>query len=588
MAKQATQKIRAQAAPVLVPKWRFYVTAVVLLGLVAALASHLIRLQILPGEERGFEFLQSQGAARTLRSEPVLGYRGAITDRNGEPLAVSTPLLSIEVNPKILYQHPETWADLATASDYSYSELKSKLERYKDKLYMSLRPRLPPDEAQKILDLKIPGVYSQQEFLRFYPSAEISAHLVGFTDFDDHGLEGLELAYDNHLSGESGWRHVEKDLKQQVIREVGLIKPASAGKELQLSIDLRLQYFAYKELKAAVIENNARSGSAIVLDSKTGEVLALVNQPSFNPNDRSEVESDEIRNRALVDPFEPGSTMKPFSIMAAMEKGVVNINSVIDTNPGYLHVGGKTFLDPVNYGIMDLTKIITKSSQVGTTKIALKTGPQPIRDMYYRVGLGQSPGTGFPGETLGQLPQYDRWPKVTIANYGFGYGFTASVLQLAQAYNVIANDGIKKPVSLLKIQEEPVGERVISEKIARDMKAMLATVTKKGGTGSRAELENYLTAGKSGTAHLIGKNGYDDDRYRALFAGFAPLDDPRVVVITVISEPKSGKYFGGEVAAPVFGKITEAALRILDVPPSKSAQLHARSENRSDKGGFSS
>lgn len=573
---------QAYLAPVLVPRWRYYVVAVALLMLLLALIVHLINLQILPSNDRGFQFLQDQGTARTLRAEPILGYRGAISDRNGEPLAVSTPLLSLSVNPQTLFEHRDRWQELASASGYSLGELTEKLNRYRDKYYMSLSSRRPPEEAQEILDLKIPGVYSQQEFRRFYPSSEVSAHLLGITDVHDKGQEGIELAYDSYLAGENGQRHVEKDLYDQVIREVGLVKSATAGKNLTLSIDLRLQYLAYKELKAAVQKNRASSGSAIVLDNHTGEVLALVNQPSFNPNDRSNIETGSVRNRALVDQFEPGSTIKPFSILAAMEAGIVNINSTIDTSPGYLHVGGKTFLDPVNYGVMDLTKVITKSSQVATTKIALKTGPQQIRDMYYRVGLGQLPGTGFPGEAVGLLPQYERWPKVTTANYSFGYGFTTSVLQLAQAYSVIANDGLKKPVSLLKVNSEPEAERVFSEQLASQMKSMLATVTQRGGTGSRAELENYSTAGKSGTAHLVGENGYADDRYRSLFAGFAPLENPRIVVVALISEPKTGQYFGGEVAAPVFKKITEAALRVLEVPPNKAISIQtAKKEKKS-------
>ncbi len=580
--KNATKQVVLE--PVLVPRWRFYVVAVVLLALLIALVVHLGNIQVLPTNDRGYQFLQDQGTARTLRAEPILGYRGAISDRNGEPLAVSTPLLSLSVNPQTLFKHQHRWPELAKVSGYTLGELTEKLNRYRDKYYMSLSSRLPPEEAQNVLDLKIPGVYSQQEFRRFYPSAEVSAHLLGITDIHDKGQEGLELAFDSHLAGETGQRHVEKDLYDQVIREVGLVKTATAGKNLTLSIDLRLQYHAYKELKAAVKENRASSGSAIILDTLTGEVLALVNQPSFNPNDRTNIETASVRNRALVDQFEPGSTIKPFSILAAMESGVVSKNSFIDTTPGYLHVGGKTFLDPVNYGVMDLTKVITKSSQVATTKIALKTGPQPIRDMYYRVGLGQLPGTGFPGEAVGLLPQYERWPKVTLANYSFGYGFTTSVLQLAQAYSVIANDGLKKPVSLLKLDSEPESERVFSEKLASQMKSMLATVTQKGGTGSRAELENYTTAGKSGTAHLVGEHGYADDRYRSLFAGFAPLENPRIVVVTVISEPKSGKYFGGEVAAPVFGKITEAALRILEVPPNKAISIHASNKKKKPGG----
>nr|WP_269783437.1 penicillin-binding transpeptidase domain-containing protein [Marinibactrum halimedae] len=546
---------------------------------------HLASIQVLPGTERGYEFLQHQGQARTLRSEKINAYRGLITDRNGVPMAVSTPLSSLWVNPQILNNYQDRWGELAKNVRMKPAALADKLRRYQSKSFMYLSRHLPPAEAAQVLDLRIPGVYAQEEYRRFYPSAEVSAHLVGFTDVDDQGQEGVELAFDDWLSGESGAKHVVKDQKGHTIKEVGLVKSAEPGKSLRLSVDMRLQYLAYRALKQAVADENAKSASAVVLDTRTGEVLAMVNQPSYNPNNRRNIEVSATRNRAITDQFEPGSTMKPFSVMAAMEAGVVTRSTTIDTTPGYVHIGGKTFLDPVNYGVMDLTKIITKSSQVGTTKVAMKMDPNDIRDMYFRVGLGQSPGTGFPGEAVGQLPSYNRWAKVVHANYSFGYGFTASALQLAQAYSVIANDGVKKPVSLLQVESEPSGDQVIPRPVTQDMKSMLATVTEKGGTGTRAALEHYKTAGKSGTAHMVGKGGYADDRYRSFFAGFAPLDDPRIVVVVTIQEPRSGKYFGGEVAAPVFGKIAEGALRVLNVAPDAQVVEEHRTAKRSQPSG---
>lgn len=560
------------APPVLVARWRFYFVGVVMALLLLALVVQLALVQVVPGMDRGADFLRQAGEDRTFRSETIPGYRGVISDRNGEPLAVSTPLVSVYLDPQLVpAEHPRLPA-LAAAANMVLGDLKKKLERYRNHSYMSLKPRLPPEMADRIKALKIPGIFYETEYRRFYPSAEVSAQLLGFTNFGDEGQEAIELAYDDWLRGEPGSKTVIKDEKGNVVREVGISRAASPGKNLALSIDLRLQYMAYRELKAAVAQNNAESGSVVVLDTHTGEVLALVNQPSFNPNDRAELDGKAVRNRAVVDLLEPGSTAKPFSIMAAMEAGVANMQTVVDTSPGYVHVGGKTFLDPVNYGKMDLTKIIKKSSQVGTTKLALQTGPDPIRDLYYRIGFGQSPGTGFPGESVGQLPDHRRWPSVTLANYAFGYGFTTSVLQLAQAYNVIANEGVKKPVSLLRLDDRPEGEQVIDANIATNMKRMLATVTQEGGTGTRAHLDHYTTAGKSGTAHLIGEHGYADDRYRSLFAGFAPLDNPRIVVVAVISEPKTGQYYGGEVAAPVFGRVVESALRLLEVPPEIQAQ----------------
>lgn len=573
--KRKTRSNAKLAAPVLVPRWRFYAVSFVMAGLMLSLVAQLVRIQVMPGEGEVPDFLREQGNMRTLRNEPITAYRGFISDRNGEPLAVSTPLVSVYINPSKTTSEHQHLPTLAKVAGLELGSLKDKLDRYQNHSNMSLRPLLPPDQALAIRNVnadldrseRIEGLDFETHYRRYYPAGEVAAHVLGFTDRDDIGLEGLELAYNSHLTGEPGNKRVVINERRQVIDEIEVDKAASPGKDITLALDLRLQYIAYRELKAAVAQNHAESGSLVVLDSHTGEILALVNQPSFNPNDRTGLKLSSVRNRALVDQIEPGSTVKPFSIMAAMEAGVANKNTVIDTSPGYLHVGGKTFLDPVNYGQMDLTKIIKKSSQVGTTKLALKTGPEAIRDVYYRVGFGQALGTGFPGESVGSLPNHKRWPSVTLANYAFGYGFTTNVVQLAQAYNVIANNGIKKPVSLLRLQNPPVGERVIDEQIAKDMKAMLATVTQKGGTGVRAQLAHYSTVGKSGTAHLMGEFGYADDRYRSLFAGFAPLDDPRVVVVVVVSEPKTGKYYGGEVAAPVFAEVAEAALRLLEVPP---------------------
>ncbi|WP_317930925.1 penicillin-binding protein 2 [Halioxenophilus sp. WMMB6] len=561
------------APPVLVSRWRFYFVCGVMACMGLALVAQLAWLQVLPNTDRGADFLRKAGEDRTVRSELIPGYRGVISDRNGDPLAVSTPLVTISLDPQLITSEHKQLADLARLADMNLGELKAKLDRYRNHSYMSFATRMPPDQAARIKALKIAGLYYQTEYRRFYPSGEVSAQLLGVTDIYDQGQEALELAYNEWLTGSSGRKTVVKDEKGNVIREVGITEAASPGKNLALAIDLRLQYMAYRELKTAVTQQRAESGSIVVLDAHTNEVLALVNAPSFNPNDRTGLKPEELseamRNRAIVDQMEPGSTIKPFSIMAALEKGIVGKDSIVDTSPGSLYVGGKTFVDPVNYGPISVTKIITKSSQVGTTKLALRTGPTSIRDMYYRVGLGQAMGTGFPGESGGLLPQYHRWPDVTTANYAFGYGFTTSVLQLAQAYSVIANDGIRKPVSLLRVEHNPAGERVLSAELAEEMKSMLATVTNKGGTGHRAHLDHYSTAGKSGTAHLPrkGGGGYADDRYRSLFAGFAPLDDPRIVVVVVISEPKTGKYYGGEVAAPVFGRVTDAALRLLEVPP---------------------
>lgn len=365
---------------------------------------------------------------------------------------------------------------------------------------MYLVRHLPPHEAAAILDLGIDGVYSQREYRRYYPAGEVTAHLVGMTDIDDRGQEGMELAYDAWLAGESGAKQVMKDLRGRTIKELGLIKAARSGQPMALSIDLRLQYLAYRELKQAVAKFGAKAGSVVVLNAKTGEVLAMVNQPSYNPNDRSNIPAASLRNRAITDVFEPGSTMKPLAVLAALESGKFKPYTVIDTTPGYIQVGRKTLLDPVNYGKLDVSRIIAKSSQVGMTKIALELEPDVVRNMYYRLGLGQGTGTGFPGEAVGILPEYEHWRPIQQATYAFGYGLNLTVLQLAQAYSVIANDGVKRPVSLLRVDEPPPGQRVVDARYTREVMKMLRKVVSDYGTGSRARVESYTVAGKTGTA----------------------------------------------------------------------------------------
>ncbi len=561
----AASKSVSSAVPV--ARWRFYCVGVALCVLAGSVAWHVASLQVLPGKEKGYEFLQDQGQARTLRTESISAYRGVITDRNGEPLAVSTPVQSIWANPQLLREAPHTLPALAKALDMDLAGLQEKLSRYRDKEFVYLKRHLPPHLGEKVLALNTPGVFAQQEYRRFYPAAEVTAHVVGFTDIDDQGQEGMELAYDEWLTGTAGAKQVLKDLKGHVVKEVQLLRAAQPGKDLRLSLDLRLQYLAYRELKAAVQEQGAKSGSVVVLDTQTGEILAMANQPAYNPNDRANIRSSALRNRAITDQFEPGSTVKPLTVMAALETGRYSPNTRIDTNPGYLRVGKKTLLDPVNYGVIDLTRVLTKSSQVGLSKLALKMDPLVIRDMFFRLGLGQDTGTGFPGESVGILPNHTRWQPIVQANFAFGYGLSLTPLQLAQAYSVIANDGIKRPVSLIKVNDRPVGEPVVSSTHTRRLVNMLKTVAEKGGTGTRAQLPDYPVAGKTGTVHKVSGHGYADDRYISLFAGMAPADKPRLVAVVMINEPSRGKYYGGEVAAPVFAKVVGGALRLLQVPP---------------------
>lgn len=546
--------------------WRFIAVCLFIGVFPLLLMWHLSHLQVMPGEEKGFLFLQSEGDARTLRSEALSAYRGVITDRNGELLAVSTPVTSIYANPSQIKS--EEISSIAKSLGETNGWLLDRLALYQEKQFLYLNRHMAPQDANKILSENFSGIYGETEFRRYYPAGEVAAHIVGFTDIDDQGQEGVELALNDWLAGVQGSKSVVKDLKGNVVKEVGLLKAPKSGKNVQLTIDMKLQYIAYKELKKAIAAQGAKSGSIVLMDAHSGEVLAMVNQPSYNPNDRSAVKPYQLRNRALTDVFEPGSTMKPFTIMSALESGQFQVDQNIDTTPGHITVSGKTFLDPVNYGVMDLTKILKKSSQVGITKIALQLQPEAVVDVFSRMGLGQSSGIGFPGESVGSLPNRSRWSKVERATFAFGYGLNVNALQLAQAYSVIANDGVLKPASLIKSLEKLSGSRVVSQKVNSEVSQMLKTVTEKGGTAVSAQIDAYPVAGKTGTAHKVGSSGYAEDRYVALFAGFAPADNPKIVGVVIVDEPPSyGNYSGGKVAAPIFSSVVEQSLKVMNIAP---------------------
>jgi cell division protein FtsI (penicillin-binding protein 3) len=543
----------------------------VLASLPILLLVKIAQLQILPSQERGVDFLQHQGDSRAIRNITIPAYRGLITDRNGEPLAISTPVTAIVANPKNIQK--SDIERLSLALKISESQLQSRLERYRNKSFMYLVQQLPNDEAEKILKLNIPGVSGQQRYKRFYPAGEVTAQLVGFTNYLDIGQEGMELAYDDWLTGEPGKKKVVLDKNRRVIKDISLIQAASSGEDLRLSIDLRVQYAAYRALKKAVKKHNAKSGSVVVLDVNSGEVLAMVNQPSFNPNDRSKLFQGSVRNRAITDLMEPGSTVKPFTVLAALESGQFSVQSRIDTNPGYLKVDYKTFVDPSNYGELTLAEVLTKSSQVGTTKVALALDPESTRDLFQRVGFGEVVGTGFPGETLGSLPAYEKWHPVTQATFAFGYGLSVSSLQLARAYAVLANDGLRKEISMVALNSEPEGLRVINAATTKEVRHMLLAASSHKGTGRRAMIDGYSVGGKTGTMHKVKVDGgYDDNRYMAVFAGLSPISIPRLATVVVIDEPRQGDYFGGLVAAPVFSEITGNALRLMQVTPDETGQ----------------
>ena len=530
----------------------------------------IAQLQIMTSEERGRDFLQHQGDSRSIRSENIPAHRGLITDRNGEPLAVSTPVTTLIADPQIM-QKSASASDvekLAKALNVSFPQLQARLKRYRNKSFMYLARQLPAPEAERILELRIAGVSGRKEYKRFYPAGEVTAQLVGFTDINDDGQEGMELAYNAILTGESGSRKVVRDLAGRVIKNIALIKPSSPGNNLKLSIDLRVQYAAYRALKASVQKHQAKSGSVVVLDVQTGEVLAMANQPSFNPNDRSDLRPDSIRNRAVTDMMEPGSTVKPFTMLAALESGKFKPETVINTSPGYLKVDYKTFVDHRDYGTLDMAGILTKSSQVGTTKIALDLNPDTTRELYERMGFGEGIGSGFPAETAGNLPAYRKWDSVTQATFAFGYGLSASSLQLARAYSILANDGARQEVSMTAIESAPESVQVADAELVKSIRTMLKAAASDKGTGKRAMIDGYSVGGKTGTLHKVkAGGGYDDHRYMSVFAGLSPVDNPRLVTIVVIDEPREGDYFGGLVAAPVFSEVTGNALRLLQVTP---------------------
>ena len=541
----------------------------ILASLPILLLVKIAQLQILPSQERGVDFLQHQGDSRAIRNITIPAYRGLITDRNGEPLAISTPVTAIVANPKNIQK--SDIERLSLALKISESQLQSRLQRYRNKSFMYLVQQLPNDEAEKILKLNISGVSGQQRYKRFYPAGEVTAQLVGFTNYLDIGQEGMELAYDDWLTGEPGKKKVVLDKNRRVINDISLIQAARSGEDLRLSIDLRVQYAAYRALKKAVKKHNAKSGSVVVLDVNSGEVLAMVNQPSFNPNDRSKLRQSSVRNRAITDLMEPGSTVKPFTVLAALESGQFSAQSRIDTNPGYLKVDYKTFVDPSNYGELNLAEVLTKSSQVGTTKVALALDPESTRDLFQRVGFGEVMGTGFPGETLGSLPAYRKWHPVTQATFAFGYGLSVSSLQLARAYAVLANDGLRKEISMVALDFEPEGLRVINAATTKEVRHMLRAASSHKGTGRRAMIDGYSVGGKTGTLHKVKVDGgYDDNRYMSVFAGLSPISSPRLATVVVIDEPRQGDYFGGLVAAPVFSEITGNALRLMQVTPDET------------------
>jgi cell division protein FtsI (penicillin-binding protein 3) len=513
------------------------------------------------------EFLQSQGNERFTRVSEIAAHRGTVTDRFGEPLAVSTPVDTVWANPGELALAAEQLPRLAKALKRDPNELARRVTSNLSRQFLYLARHMQPGEAAKVKALGIPGVYTSREYRRYYPAGEVAGQVLGFTDVDDAGQEGLELAFDHWLAGEDGAKRVIQDNLGRVVQDVESIRPARPGRDLVLSIDLRIQYLAYRELKAAIRAQRARSGSVVVLDVTTGEVLAMVNQPAYNPNDRDQRKPGAYRNRAATDILEPGSSIKPFIVAAALASGRYTDTSVVDTAPGFYKVGVKVIEDKHNLGPIDLATILARSSNVGMARIALTLEPEQIYTTLTRLGFGQVTTSGYPGESAGVLSNYSHWRPIGIATMSYGYGMSVTPLQLVHAYATIGAFGVSRPVSFLRVDAPVAGERVVDEAIARQLVQMLEAVVTPAGTGLQAAIPGYRVAGKTGTAWKSNAGGYSTDRYMAVFGGVAPATSPRLAAIVIVDEPGAGLFYGGDVAAPVFSRVVGGALRLMAVAP---------------------
>lgn len=542
---------------------RLFVVAFFFIVILLVLIWRMLDLMVL-----NRQFLRGQGNARSLRVVSIPAYRGMISDREGAALAISTPVQSLWVNPKSFQPNDVQLKKLSNFLGESPKQLSKHVKSLNTRGFIYLHRQLTPMVAKKIAALNIPGVHFQEEFKRYYPEADSTAQLIGFTNIDDNGIEGLELAYQHWLVGFSGKKRVVKDRTGRVIEELDMISAPQPGHALQLSIDRRIQFFAYHELKNTLDKFGAKSGTVVVLDTKTGEVLAIANSPSFNPNARSHYTLDSYRNKAFTDTFEPGSVMKPFSIASAMDTGRFTPTTIIDTRPSWMIVHGHTIRDVHNYGVLDVTGVLRYSSNVGVTKMVLTSPPEQLIDLLMRSGIGQRTESGYPGESEGAIVRAKDANPFVLATLSFGYGMSVTAAQVAKSYLVFANHGRLLPINLLhNEQQKPVeGVQVINPKTADQILAMLEAVVNDG-TGKAAQVPGFRVAGKTGTARVAGKNGYAERRYIGSFIGIAPVSDPRLIVAVFIHEPTKGGYYGAAVAAPLFSKVMGMALRILDVKP---------------------
>ena len=542
------------------PAWRSRMMALAILSCFGLLIGRSFYLQVLNND-----FLQEKGDSRYRRDLEISASRGRISDRNGDVLALSTPMKSVWAIPADARLTPQQTKLLAGLLEMDARELARKLAS--DKSFVFLQRQLPPDVGDRVAALKLPGIGLDKEYRRYYPSGEMTAHMVGFTGVDDKGLEGVELAFQGQLLGHPGSRSVIKDRRGQIVEDVGSIKPPQDGKDIRLSLDSKIQYLAYSQLKQAVTDFKAKAGGVVVIDAKSGEILALANLPTYNPNNRERLNGAQLRNRVLTDTYEPGSVMKPFSIALALENDKVRFDTVINTAPGRLTIGTATISDSHPHGALTVAQVIQKSSNVGTAKIAAMLSPQQMWGMFDAVGFGQVSHLGFPGEVSGRLRPWKSWRPIEQATMSYGHGISVSLMQLARAYTVFAREGDMIPLTLTRADNIPVQTTpVFSQQTVREMRAMLEMAVLPGGTAPKAQIPGYRVAGKTGTAYKL-ESGQYVKKYVASFVGFAPASDPRLIVAVMIDEPASGQHFGGDVAGPTFAAIMGGALRTLGVAP---------------------
>ncbi|MFZ6862285.1 peptidoglycan D,D-transpeptidase FtsI family protein [Undibacterium sp. Ji67W] len=562
----ASRGVSFSSNPVLdvkLPTWRSRLVLFLLFGAFLALIVRALWLQGITTE-----FLQKQGASRYARTLELPATRGKITDRNGEVLASSVPVKAIWAIPEdVLSAPPEKIRQLAQLLEMSEAELRKKLDS--DRQFVYLKRQVEPEVSEKIQALAMPGIDTRKEYKRFYPEGEITAHVVGFTNVEDVGQEGIELASEKDLAGKLGSRRVIKDRLGRIVEDIRAVREPHDGHELNLSIDSKIQYIAFTHLKEAVEKHKAKAGAAVVLDVQTGEVLALVNLPAYNPNDRSVLTGAQLRNRVLTDTFEPGSTMKPFTVALALDKGRVTPDTVFQTAPGRMTIGTATIHDSHKMDSLTVAQVIQKSSNIGTAKISFQMQPQEMWEMFTSVGFGQQPKFGFPGAVAGRLRNYKNWRPIEQATMSYGHGISVSLIQIARAYMIFARNGDMIPLTFQKATEAPKGQRIISQKTVMEMRSMMESVTQPGGTATQARVAGYRVAGKTGTAHKI-EGGRYVNKYVGDFVGFAPVSNPRVIVAVMIDEPSVGGYYGGTVAAPVFSTITANVLRSMNIPPDSS------------------